>query len=88
MQADKIRSGHVRLLYLIIFSPVTRLEDGPSLQQRFQRQIDKDDWDEASQILFAGGSDFRKPNDHQGTVDWNLVLGQMGLAKGLVGLTG
>jgi hypothetical protein len=44
--------------------------------------VDKEDYDEVSQVLFADGTGLR---NSKGETEWNAVLRQMGLAKGLMG---
>jgi hypothetical protein len=68
------------LIDLIVFNPTLKhTGTDPSTRQSV---VDKEDWDEVSQILFADGPGTRNA---RGETEWNLVLRQMGLAKGLMG---
>jgi hypothetical protein len=68
-----------QLTHLILFNP--KLEHTPEIHSH-DSDIDKEDWDEASQVLFAKGQGWK---DTQGKVQWNSILKQMGLVKGLMG---
>lgn len=66
---------------LIIFNSTLRHDSTDAPPHRLSL-VDKEDWDEVSQVLFTGGSGSK---DARGDTEWNVVLKQMGLAKGLMG---
>jgi hypothetical protein len=65
---------------LIIFNPTLKYVDTDSLGRL--SLVDKEDYDEVSQVFFADGIGLR---NSRGETEWNNVLRQMGLAKGLMG---
>lgn len=65
---------------LIIFNPTLKHADTDSANRL--SHVDKEDYDEVSQVLFADGTGLR---NSRGETEWNTVLRQMGLAKGLMG---
>lgn len=70
-----------KLTDLVIFNPTLKNDRTTPPSDR-QLLVDKEDYDEISQVLFADGPGLKNP---QGGVEWNTVLKQMGLAKGLMG---
>lgn len=65
---------------LIIFNPTLKHANTDSSGRL--SLVDKEDYDEVSQVLFADGTGLR---NSRGETEWNAVLRQMGLAKGLMG---
>jgi hypothetical protein len=69
---------------LIVFNTTLKYNaesSSPRLEE-LVKQVDRDDRDEITQLLFAEGRSFRNTG---GELDMNVVLKQMGLAKGLMG---
>lgn len=65
---------------LIIFNPTLKHANTDSSGRL--SLVDREDYDEVSQVLFADGTGSR---NSRGETEWNTVLRQMGLAKGLMG---
>lgn len=65
---------------LIVFNPTLKHANTDSSGRL--SLVDKEDYDEVSQVLFADGTGLR---NSRGETEWNVVLKQMGLAKGLMG---
>jgi len=65
--------------HLVVFNP--QLKHDAELKP-IDSALDKEDWDEAAQVLFAEGKGW---TNAEGKKEWNSILKQMGLAKGLMG---
>ena len=65
--------------HLVIFNPQLKHD---AQTKPIDPTLDKEDWDEAAQVLFAEGKGWISA---EGKKEWNAILKQMGLAKGLMG---